>query len=224
MSKFATVKTDGKVVSFLGKIRLLSSDGLNKRVELWLLNDKTNRNNWRYENLEQHRALFKGTPILISYKDGNLGAGHEMDEKILSDGTKIQSFMSATAERIVGRFESEDDIRIIEADGKRWIIGVGSLWAFYAPELAAELDKQGVEFPVSIETLIDEMHYEGTTEVFTKYRILGTTILGKDVSPAVADANIKALRAIGDDGMRQLTLRVASERVAAGENNPHKKI
>ena len=63
---------------------------------------------------------------------------------------------------------------------------------------------------VSIETLIDEMHMDGDTEVYTKYQVLGTTILGDDVAPAVKDAAIRALSAIGTTGIRELTLRVAS--------------
>ena len=51
-----------KTVSISGELRVLSeSDGLKQRIELWLLNGETNRNDWRYENLEEHRKLFAET-------------------------------------------------------------------------------------------------------------------------------------------------------------------
>ena len=62
--------------SFCGEFRFLSTDdAFNFHVEIWLLNDLVNRNNWKYINLEQHRALFAGTPILIAYTNGGKGIG-----------------------------------------------------------------------------------------------------------------------------------------------------
>lgn len=228
MAHFKTVET-GRIRSCVGELRLLA-DNKNEwfvKVELWLLNDETNRNNWRYENLEQHRHLFANTPLLIAYKGNKIGDGHNFEEVTNSDGTVTASFMSATAERIVGYFRQDSDIRIEKADGKTWIVGTGYIWKWYAQELVKKLKKQGLQgMSVSIETLIDEMHKDGTTEVFTKYQVLGTTILGDDVSPAVADANIKLLSAIGLDEVRKMTLRVASEQKEAQQThtkNPQQK-
>ena len=52
------------------------------------------------------------------------------------------------------------------------------------------------------------MHMDGDTEVYTKYVILGTTILGRGVTPAVAGAHIRAnsLR----EGLEELKVRVAA--------------
>jgi hypothetical protein len=132
--------------------------------------------------------------------------------------------MASTAERIVGYFKSASDIRIEETDGQKWIVGVGYIWKWYAQELVKKLKRQGLEgMSVSIETLIDEMYTEGTTEVFTKYQVLGTTVLGDDVSPAVESANIRALSAIGRKEVREMTLRVASENEKSPKNNPQTK-
>lgn len=208
-----------KVVSVEGKLRLLSEEGsgLLQRVEVLLLNSKVNRNNWQYLNLQEHKSLFAQTPILIAYKGKQIGDGHNFDEVINPDGSVTASFMSATAERIVGWFNSAEDIRIETIDDIEWIVGIGYISKWYAPELVAKLNGQGVgksEMSISIETLIDEMHMDGNTEVFTKYRILGTTILGDSVAPAVADASIRALSAIGLANLREMTLRVANA------NNP----
>ena len=214
MGRLKTVETGGKLVSFTGSLRVLSEgEGLLQKVEVMLLNDEVNRNNWRYLNLEEHRKLFADTPLLVAYKGKKVGDGHNFNEVRNPDGTVTASFMSATAERIVGWFKSESDIRMETIGNKTWIVGIGYIWKWYAQELVAKLRGQGRAndgMAVSIETLIDEMHMDGKTEVYTKYQVLGTTILGDDVAPAVKDAAIRALSAIGTTGIRELTLRVAS--------------
>lgn len=214
MGRLKTVNTGGKLASFSGSLRVLSeSEGMLQKVEVMLLNSDVNRNNWQYLNLAEHRHLFADTPLLVAYKGKQVGDGHNFDEVRNPDGTVTASFMSATAERVVGWFKSESDIRIQTIDNKEWIVGIGYIWKWYAQELVAKLRGQGREnggMSVSIETLIDEMHMDGDTEVYTKYQILGTTILGDDVAPAVVDAGIRALSAIGTAGIREMTLRVAS--------------
>ena len=225
MSKFKTVSAGGKMVSATGTLRILSEVvGWKQKVELWLLNSKVNRNNWKYINLEQHKDLFAETPILVAYVGDKIGDGHNFEEVKNADGSVTASFMASTAERIVGYFKSANDIRIEEKDGQKWIVGVGYIWKWYAQELVKKLKKQGLEgMSVSIETLIDEMYTEGSTEVFTKYQVLGTTVLGDDVSPAVESANIRALSAIGRKEVREMTLRVASENERSQKNNPQTK-
>lgn len=220
MNKFKTKQASGTILnSVAGELRVLAErDGWKQKVELWLLNDITNRNNWRYERLEEHKKLFSETPILVAYVGDKVGDSHNFDKVYNDDGTVTASFMDATAERIVGFFKGEEDIRIEERNGEKWIVGVGWIWQWYAQELVAKLKKQGIEgMSVSIETLVSDSYKQGTTEVFTKYQVLGTTILGDDVAPAVAGANIRALSAIGAQEVRNITLRVAS---LQQQNNP----
>lgn len=207
-----TMADKNKNLSLNGTLKILAADGeYRRKVELWLLNDAVNRNGWLYENLDQHKRLFADTPILVAYVGNKIGDGHNFDEVPTADGS-TESFMSATAERIVGYFRDESDIRIVEKDGKKWIVGIGYLWEWYARELVAKLERQGLEgMSVSIETLINEMHTDGNVEVYTDYTVLGTTILGDDVQPAVAGANIKMLAALGAEKVKEMTLRVASK-------------
>ena len=217
------IDTGGKLVSFEGMLRLLGKgEGMLQKVEVLLLNSDVNRNNWQYLNLEDHVKLFANTPILVAYDGKKVGDGHNFDAVYNPDGSVTASFMGATAERIVGWFQSEKDIRIETIDNKKWIVGTGRIWKWYAQELVAKLRGQGRDggdMSVSIETLIDEMHMDGSTEVFTKYQILGTTILGDDVDPAVAGASIRALSAIGTAGVREMTLRVASANPQTDSDN-----
>lgn len=225
MSKFKTITENGKTYnSFIGKLKILAEkDGWRQKAELWLLNDITNNNDWRFERLEEHKNLFAKTPILVAYVGDKIGDGHNFREVSNPDGSVIASFMSSTAERIVGFFDNDSDIRIEEKDGKKWIVGIGYIWQWYAQELVAKIKKQGLDgMSISIETLVDEKHKEGSTEVFTKYQILGTTILGDDVAPAVTGANIRALSALGVDKIREETLRVASMQEQK-QKNPQSK-
>lgn len=201
--------------SFDGEIKLLSTKNpLVFDVELWLLNNKVNRNGWRYERLAEHMPKFAGTPLLTAYVGGQVGDGHNFrvvpDEK---SGELVPTFMDSTSERIVGAIsENADEIRTEERDGNTWIVGTGKLWRWYARELVNKIEddaKQGRTMSVSIETLVTESHMEGDVEVETSYEILGTTILGDHVQPAVADARIKALQALKKP-FEELKIRAAS--------------
>ena len=223
MPKFK--KADGGQMfnSFTGKLRVLSKeDDFLYRVEVWLLNSEVNRNNWQYLNLDEHRKLFVDTPILVAYTGGKVGDGHNFRMKRDENGEEYASFTDANAERIVGWFKNDDDIRIEEKDGVRWIVGNGTIWAYYARELADMLTEQGAEgMDVSIETLVDSYEVKNGVEVFDKYQILGTTILGSGVSPAVAGAHIRA--ASLDEDLKNFKLRVASYMETANESKKGKK-
>ena len=212
-------KTDGGKTynSFPGKLRVLSKeDEFLYKVEVWLLNSEVNRNNWQYLNLDEHRHLFADTPILVAYTGGKVGDGHNFRMKRDENGEAYASFTDANAERIVGWFKNDSDIRIEEKDGVRWIVGDGTIWSYYARELADLLTEQGAEgMDVSIETLVENYEVKNGVEVFESYQILGTTILGKGVNPAVAGAHIHALSL--EDDLKDFKLKVASYMETAKE-------
>lgn len=204
--------------TFDGELRVLAQPSrFIYDVELWLLNDAVNRNGWRYVDMEGHKNLFCGTPILVAYiQNGNvIGDGHNFRmERDPETGEERASFTDATAERIVGAIsENPDDVRTVERDGNTWIVGKGYLWEWYAPELVdkiAEAAQQGRGMSVSIETLVYRSHEDdGGVEVEEEYEILGTTILGDHVQPAVKDARIVAWRERANE-FKELKLRAAS--------------
>ena len=217
MSKFATkLPTSQEVHLFHGSLRVLSkqNDYL-YNVELDLLDDTTTRNGWRYENLEQHRPLFAGKPILIAYTRGGrkIGDGHNMRTVRGADGEEYPTFTDADSERIIGSLsDNEADIRIEERNGNKWIVGKGSIWTWYAREAVEMIASQG-SMDISIETLVTKNRMEGDEEVEENYIILGATILGDDVPPAVIGANIRPLSA---KEFQDLKLRAASY-IGAGE-------
>lgn len=217
MGKYKTTDGGKTYNTFTGKLRVLSKeDEFLYKVEVWLLNSEVNRNNWQYLNLDEHRHLFADTPILVAYTGGKVGDGHNFRMKRDENGEAYASFTDANAERIVGWFKNDSDIRIEEKDGVRWIVGDGTIWSYYARELADLLTEQGAEgMDVSIETLVENYEVKNGVEVFENYQILGTTILGKGVNPAVAGAHIRALSL--EDDLKDFKLKVASYMETAKE-------
>ena len=215
----STIKTKGKgsYRAFDGEIKVLQKQGeWLYGVEIWLLNDKTNRNKWRFTDMAGHKDLFKGTPILIAYVNNGMGIGDGHNYRMEIDpktGEERPSFTDATAERIVGALSDDPaDFRLEERDGYTWIVGKGNLWRWYAKEVVEKIERdslQGRGMSISIEALVTKSHMENDTEVEDDYIILGTTILGDHVLPAVADARITALQEIGQR-FNELKIRAAS--------------
>lgn len=185
-------------------------------VELWMVSASTNRNLWKYPVNEEVAKLFLGAPLLTAYiADGKIvGDAHNFDTYTDPEtGEPRADFTAADAERIVGSL-SEDpaDIRTVERDGDTWIVGRGTLWEWYCSQLCDQirhLAEQGRTMPVSIETLVYESHMDGNVEVMDKFIVLGVTILGVHVAPAVVGARITALQALGPQ-FKELKIRAAS--------------
>lgn len=197
----------------LGRLKVLKA--VNRklyRVEIWALNDEVNRNGWKYINLEQHLQEFQDIPILTAYlKDGRvIGDGHNFDMRTdPRTGEEYASFTAADAERIVGWIPKDADIRIEPEGDTKWVVVTGYLWTWYARELVEKIAGQGGGMEVSIETLITREHKEGDVDVEEEYVILGVTVLGDGVMPAVAGANIQSLAALRSS-MKKEILKAAS--------------
>ena len=191
----------GQHRSFTGKLKVM--EAVNRklyRVELWALNDKPNRNNWQYINLDAHLGEFRDIPILVAYVKGGrqIGDGHNYEMKRdPKTGEEYPSFTGPDAERIVGWVPKDANIRIEkDAEQTSWIVVTGYLWTWYARELVEKIARQGDGLEISIETLVTREHREGNIEVEEEYIVLGITVLGDGVKPAVAGANIQTLAAM----------------------------
>ena len=203
-----------------GSLRVMSR--LNEylyNVELELLDERVNANKWQYANLDKHRAAFAGIPILIAYVQGQggtqIGDGHNMRERRDRNGETFMSFTDADSERIIGSLsDDEADIRLENRNGNRWIIGNGTIWAWYAREAVEKIAEQG-RMSISIETLVTENRMEGDVEIEESYVPLGVTILGDGVPPAVRGANIRP----NMKSFREMKLRAASFAPKPTESN-----
>ena len=216
MSRFRTSDGGGIYRSFNGTLRLCKAgDDYVTDVELDLLNDSVNRNNWKYLNLERHLGQFLRKPILtVLSRDGvPRDASHNfIMRRDMDTGEEYADFTDRDSERMVGvsAFE-QSDVRLEKRGEDTWVTARGVIYSWYARQLTKELDSQGGRLSVSIETLINEMHMEGDTEVFDDWIVLGVTVLGVEVPPAVAGANIKTLSETQGE-IEKLKVRVASYR------------
>jgi len=197
-------------------------------VEIMALNSEVNRNNWQYINLEQHLSEFLDIPILTAYVGGGLiiGDGHNYNMKRDETGEEYASFTASDAERIVGWIPKDaSNARLEVIDGIEWVIVKGNLWSWYAKELVDQIARQG-SMEVSIETLVtDERQGENGVDIEEKYLVLGITILGNGVEPAVAGANIKTLSELTElrSNMAENILKAASY-IQEEKSEPEPKI
>ena len=200
----------------VGQLRVLETNNPKLYpVEIMALNSEVNRNNWQYINLGQHLSEFLDIPILTAYVMGGnvIGDGHNYNMKRDSNGEEYASFTAPDAERIVGWVGKDaSNARLEVVDGVEWVIVKANLWAWYAKELVDQIARQG-SMEVSIETLVlDESQGENGVDIEEKYLVLGITILGNGVEPAVAGANIKTLSELSElrSNMAENILKAAS--------------
>lgn len=193
-------------------------------VEIMALNSEINRNNWRYINLQQHLNEFLDIPLLTAYVMGGavIGDGHNYNMKRdPRTGEEYASFTASDAERIVGWIPKDaSNVRLEMIDGVEWVVVRGNLWSWYAKELVDQIARQG-RMEVSIETLVLEEHKgESGEDVEEKYLVLGVTILGNGVEPAVAGANIRTLSELSELRSNQAENILKAASYAKQEENP----
>lgn len=201
-----------------GKLKFLESknDKL-QPVELWCLNEETNRNGWQYQSIATHLDEFKDIPILTAYlMDGAIIAdGHNFSMKRdRKTGEEYASFTAADAERIVGWIDRDASVSIQkDENGIDWVVCRGNLWKFYCHELVQKLRNQGLDgMSVSIETLVTSEDIVDGIAYENDYIVLGVTILNENVQPAVESASIRTLSHLSDirGGMKDVVLKAAS--------------
>jgi len=214
--------------AFTGQLRVMETANPKLyAVEIMALNSEINRNNWRYVNLEQHLNEFLDIPILTAYVMGGqvIGDGHNYNMKRdPKTGEEYASFTASDAERIVGWIpKDQSNVRLEVVDGVEWVIVKGNLWAWYAKELVDQIARQG-RMEVSIETLVtDERKGESGEDVEEKYLVLGVTILGNGVEPAVAGANIRTLSELSELRSNQAENILKAASYAKPEESPEEE-
>ena len=225
MRKYRQVNTDGSAHRiFEGQLRVCSSDDKkNYKVKLMLLNEKVNRNNWQYTRVAEHAREAEDIPLLYSVVGNKIGNSHDFEVVTDEKGNQYASFIGAESEHPYGWLPSVVDghpnARMETIDGVEWLTATAYLPSFYNTEMIKELEKNGGQMPISIETLVSKFHMDGDVEVEDEYSIVGVTILGVTTTPAVAGANIRKL-ALKEGQLKELKLRVASLVSADSNNEP----
>lgn len=225
MRKYRQVNTDGSTHRiFEGQLRVCSSDDKkNYKVKLMLLNEKVNRNNWQYTRVAEHAREAENIPLLYSVIDGKIGNSHDFTIVTDENGNQYASFIGAESEHPYGwlpeMINGQPNARMETIDGVEWLTATAYLPSFYNTEMIKELEKNGGQMPISIETLVSKFHMDRDVEVEDEYTIVGVTILGVTTTPAVAGANIRKL-ALKEGQLKELKLRVASLVSADSNNEP----
>lgn len=216
MATFKTVQAEGTTHRiFEGQLRVCASDKKkNYKVELMLLNELPNRNKWQYTKVAERARQAEDIPLLYSVIGGKVGNSHDFE--IVTDSTtgkKYASFIGAESEHPYGWIPSvingQPNAKMQNIDGVDWLTATAYLPSHYNVEMIRELEANNGRMPISIETLVSKFHFEGDIEVEDEYEIIGVTILGRDVSPAFANAKVERL-AVNAEGLKELQLRVAS--------------
>ena len=208
---------------FVGKLKVMDTANPKiYRVQIMALNSEVNRNGWQYIHLEEHLNEFRDIPILTAYVMGGqvIGDGHNYNMKRDKNGEEYPSFTASDAERIVGWVPKDANIRIENIDGIDWVVVDANIWRWYAKELVDQIAIQGSSW-VSIETLVLEEHKgENGVDIEEKYLVLGVTILGNGVEPAVAGANIRTLSELSELRSNQAENILKAASYAKPEENP----
>lgn len=208
---------------FVGKLKVMDTANPKiYRVQIMALNSEVNRNGWQYIHLEEHLNEFRDIPILTAYVMGGavIGDGHNYNMKRDKNGEEYASFTASDAERIVGWVPKDANIRIENIDGTNWVVVDANIWRWYAKELVDQIAIQGSSW-VSIETLVLEEHKgENGVDIEEKYLVLGITILGNGVEPAVAGANIRTLSELSELRSNQAENILKAASYAKQEENP----
>lgn len=217
-SKFKTVQSSGNGVRrmFLDGVMKVNSVDADKnyKVSLMLLNGIKNRNGWVYLGLQEHLPQFADIPILCAWVRGKPD-GHNFEVKIdPKTGKEYASFVGADAEKMVGWINAkapsgENNAYIANINGTDWIcIREALIPSFYNKEFIDELERNGGQLKVSIETLVDKNHIdEDGTEWEEEWRVIGVTVIS--VTEAVAGANIKSKVNSYSDELKKIKLRAA---------------
>lgn len=218
MTKFKIISPDNPArrVFADGLLKVNSVDeNKNYKVSLMLISEGRNRNGWVYEGLANNLEQFVNIPLLYSVVDGQIAHSHDFVLKKDKNGETYASFIDAESEHIAGWIaeklpNGEANAYIANIDGKQWVcVKEALLPSYYNKEFIDELESNGGQMSISIETLVYKNRIEGDTEYEETWKCVGVTILGRGVTPAVAGANIRKLSAYSEE-LKKLKLKVAS--------------
>lgn len=164
-------------------------------VDIKVMHNGLNLNNTYFsdEVIEDAKETLKNKPILgyIKKQDGSDNidfGGHEFEIVLTEDDIKIVAL-----ERPLGVIPETNNYAIQEIDDKKYVVCRGYLWREYLND-AYEILKENPNKSVSMEIAVDdyEVNSDGTIDI-KKYRYLGITILGDDLTPAMQGAELNVI-------------------------------
>lgn len=165
-------------------------------VDIKVMHDGLNLNGSTFfeDAIKDAKESLKNKPILgyVKKKDGSDEqdfAGHEMEIVLSDEGIK-----TVYLERPLGTVPETNSYSISEEDGRKYVMCRGYLWKEYLNS-GYEILKDNPNKSVSMEIAVDDYEYndeDGTFNIL-KFRYLGITILGDDVQPGMAGAELNVV-------------------------------
>ena len=205
-------------------------------VKLRIMSSGKNWNDCDFviDSLEMARDTVSYAPILaniVKREDGELDAnGHDVDFEMKVDYNGNVTFRETYIEKPVGvflanscekKYDNNNNVYYLEA--------YGYIWKQYS-EIYDILKRDEIK-DVSVEVEVQDGSYRDTDGVFEirKFNVLGCTILGNGVLPAIDNSQIEFNFSLNDDkeyenNLRQLDILLQNFCKKGGENMEEKEL
>ena len=184
------------------------------------------------EAMEKALPTFYNKPILGCFNNGDFESHNGSWEKDGETGMSYWDTLGSKGERILGLIRSEDEVKITEENGLKWITLTCALWTQYSFKQVKRLLKDAIRSQkeggptknISVE--IDVLDYDDLPNGVMKindFKLVGITILGsrngKKVEPGIEDAELSVLDMVGTDNYekQRSELRMAYAKLDEGE-------
>ena len=164
------------------------------------------------EAMEKALPTFYNKPILGCFNNGDFESHNGSWEKDGETGMSYWDTLGVKGERILGLIRSEDEVKIVEENGLKWITLTCALWTQYSFKQVKKLLKDAIRSQkdggptknISVE--IDVLDYDELPNGVMKindFKLVGITILGsrngKKIEPGIEDAELSVLDIVGTD-------------------------
>ena len=184
------------------------------------------------EAMEKAFPTFYNKPILGCFNNGDFESHNGSWEKDGETGMSYWDTLGSKGERILGLIRSEDEVKIVEENGLKWVTLTCALWTQYSFKQVKRLLKDAIRSQkeggptknISVE--IDVLDYDELPNGVMKindFKLVGITILGsrngKKVEPGIEDAELSVLDMVGTDNYekQRSELRMAYAKLDEGE-------
>lgn len=190
------------------------------------------------EAMEKALPTFYNKPILGCFNNGDFESHNGSWEKDGETGISYWDTLGSKGERILGLIRSEDEVKIVEENGLKWITLTCALWTQYSFKQVKRLLKDAIRSQkeggptknISVE--IDVLDYDDLPNGVMKindFKLVGITILGsrngKKVEPGIEGAELSVLDMVGTDNYekQRSELRMAYAKLDGSEGKEEAK-
>ena len=169
------------------------------RIAVMHSGENLNKSVFQTETIKKAKETFKNVPILanvivLTDEEGNeyLDYGsHDMhkEEDVFNEGERRTIY----DEKVVGIIPEQNDFEIVHDDENDvdYAVVTGMIFRLYGNYVADILEARGGKTSVSCEVNFDKTSFDAKSKliIVDEFTMLGVTLLGEDVQPAMKNAN-----------------------------------